>query len=194
MNKNIKLEQVKKYVDKITDGLSLKIDDGIKETVVFFNALDINTSGSCEGHLSWGLCGPWIDVSPKETKIFLSIIKKRENVWKLLKIEEKRKKPNKKVTDKFDKQYSRFRHILDVYNAKENRKIFILLQKFYKNRNVDMDSRLVLNTTGWGSRLQCQGTEMQVLENEKNKKINLRRYQNEMNLFTEFLKKEYFKN
>ena len=34
MNKDVNLNRVRKYVDKITDGLNMKIDHGIKESVV----------------------------------------------------------------------------------------------------------------------------------------------------------------
>jgi hypothetical protein len=41
----------------------MPIDEGIFETVVALNALDIPTSMSCEGLLDYGLPYPWIDVS-----------------------------------------------------------------------------------------------------------------------------------
>ena len=192
MNKDVNLNRVRQYVDKITDGLNLKIDDGIKETVVFLNALGINTTMSCEGHLKWAFGGPWIDIGPKETRKFLSLTKRLQDIRKKLRIEERKKKPNKKVTDKLDNEHYKLRKIEDRYIRKESKKVFILLEKFYKNRKVDFDEMIILNSVGWGTRIMSQGTELQVLNDQKTREMNLKRYKGEMNLFTEFLKKEYF--
>jgi hypothetical protein len=46
----------------VTDKIDMPIDEGILETVVALNALDIPTSMSCEGHLDHGLSYPWVDI------------------------------------------------------------------------------------------------------------------------------------
>src|SRR5206468_3667524 len=50
-----------------TDKLGYEIEPGIFDTVVGLNALGINTSQSCEGHVDRGRITPWIDVvAPNE--------------------------------------------------------------------------------------------------------------------------------
>jgi len=50
--------RVIQFADKLGKG----VDKGIRETVVGLNALGINTSSSCEGHLNWGTGAPYIDI------------------------------------------------------------------------------------------------------------------------------------
>ena len=49
-------------MEKITDGLGLPVDKGIKESVASLMAHDFPLDGSCEGHLDRGSPYPWIDV------------------------------------------------------------------------------------------------------------------------------------
>jgi len=37
------------------------LDKGIRKVVIAFNKLGLSTSGSCEGHLDWGLPYPWVE-------------------------------------------------------------------------------------------------------------------------------------
>ncbi len=61
--KEIQWAAVQEKVDKITDGLALEIDDGIKESVTSLMAHNFPLDGSCEGHTDRGLPYPWVDVS-----------------------------------------------------------------------------------------------------------------------------------
>ena len=56
-----KLEQIRAEVDKTGDALGKPIDSGIKETIVFLNAMGITTTASCEGHTDYGIPWPWVD-------------------------------------------------------------------------------------------------------------------------------------
>jgi hypothetical protein len=58
-----KWDELAKKFSRFTDRIGMPIDEGIFETVVALNALDIPTSMSCEGHLDHGLPYPWIDVN-----------------------------------------------------------------------------------------------------------------------------------
>lgn len=64
------LRQTIDEVDQLTDGLGLGIDPGIKKAVVALRVWEFPTTGSCQGHLDWGLPFPWIDIDnydiPKE--------------------------------------------------------------------------------------------------------------------------------
>lgn len=46
-----RIAEIRFNVDKATDKLGTPIDEGIKDTVIYLNALGLKTSQSCEGHL-----------------------------------------------------------------------------------------------------------------------------------------------
>lgn len=48
-------------INNIGDSLGYPIDPGIKDLVLQLNRLGIITTASCEGHLTHGLCYPWVD-------------------------------------------------------------------------------------------------------------------------------------
>lgn len=64
IGKQQKLDEIRKEIDGTGDALGMEIDKGIKETVVFLNALGVNTSQSCEGHKgkNSGFPWPWIQI------------------------------------------------------------------------------------------------------------------------------------
>jgi hypothetical protein len=49
-------------VERITDGLGKRIDEGIKETVVGLILNGFPTTGSCEGHFDRAPAHPWVDI------------------------------------------------------------------------------------------------------------------------------------
>jgi hypothetical protein len=53
---------LKKRTEEIRDALGMPIDKEIKEPVIMFNAVSLQTRMSCEGHFDHGLPAPWIDV------------------------------------------------------------------------------------------------------------------------------------
>src|SRR5687768_9377587 len=56
------------YVDGVRDGLGKPVDIGIKRLVIGLNAHGFSTTGSCEGHLDWGIAAPWVDLEPEVTQ------------------------------------------------------------------------------------------------------------------------------
>ena len=54
------------------DGLGLGIDQGIKKVVAALWYRGLETTGSCEGHLDWGLPFPWIELNTAFPKFNLS--------------------------------------------------------------------------------------------------------------------------
>jgi len=58
-----RLEETRREIDHITDGLNLTIDEGIREAVAVLRALTVATTQSCEGHLDRGSPSPYIDIS-----------------------------------------------------------------------------------------------------------------------------------
>lgn len=58
-----RLKIITEMVDKLSDGLGLRIDPKIKKAVVAFNYAGFHTSQSCEGHLDeWGTPYPWVEI------------------------------------------------------------------------------------------------------------------------------------
>jgi hypothetical protein len=59
-------DEIAARVNRTEYGLGRHVDKGVCEAVIALNALDINTTGSCEGHGHRGCSGPWIDISSKQ--------------------------------------------------------------------------------------------------------------------------------
>lgn len=160
-----------KEIEMTVDALEKRVDKGIKECVVALQLFDINTSASCEGHLDHGIAGPWIDVEDKEAFKLRAQLKR-------LTTQEESNILRKAITHK---------------NLKERQKLLILLDEFYKGREVPFDQRLIISSRalGWG-RLENQGADIQEVESKEKRESNLKEYQEEMGAFTEFLKKIFF--
>lgn len=166
------LEEIKKWADNVRDRLGMPIDEGIKDTVIFLNAFEINTVASCEGHLDRGTGAPYIDIESKEVS---ELEKQLEQV-----------KRNKREREKIIREIER-------KNLEERQKIMDLLDEFYKNRIVPYDRRLVIQSMErYVSRLQSQGANLQGIRTEDIKKEKLLEYQKEMEDFTKFLRDKYF--
>jgi hypothetical protein len=201
------LNRLRKKVDKVTDTLGMPIDEGIKEAVIMFNAVGLNTTASCEGHLDHGIPAPWVHVAalnePKEQfigekEIFRKVARKYN-----LKVEEVRRGYNIEaleeagreiVKNEETKEYKRWR--------KENKKLLKkakkFLNEFYKNRKVKPDMKLTIEIFGDDSfRIHNGGKyykSVKDLSAKEKKKVEkmLEKFREEMNAFTEFLKSKYF--
>jgi hypothetical protein len=57
-----RLDEARRGIEHVTDGLGLTIDDGVREGVAVINALGVVTTQSCEGHLDRGSPSPYIDI------------------------------------------------------------------------------------------------------------------------------------
>lgn len=186
MNKDKKLEQIRKNIEKTTDGMGMGIDSGIVDSVLYLNALGINTSQSCEGHIGWGLPGPWIDVRPNSKKFRFNQKQSTKLMDKAM--EDEKKGVSQKIIDKIFIKRRKYAKIVDGYVFREYKKVLELLKLFYENRKTTFEVRLILAN----GRIQSQGLEVSTLENKKIQKENLIKYQKEMLDFTEFLKLRYF--
>ncbi|MCL5733384.1 MAG: hypothetical protein M1334_01820 [Patescibacteria group bacterium] len=162
-------------VDKTVDKLEKPVDPDIKESIVALNAFGINTTASCEGHIDHGTYAPYIDVEAKDVEMLdrqaRELEDKEENINKAKNI---------------------FKEI-EQKNLEEREKLFLLLDEFYKNRNVSFSTKLIVKglARGW-SRLESQGADLQKIKTKEERQENLSRYQEEMAAFTDFLTKKYF--
>lgn len=172
--KHRRWDEAAERVEQIVDRLGQHLDDGIKEGVIALNVHEINTTGSCEGHLDRGAAAPWIDIQAKISKE-----------------EEARYRELLDGGEPSREEFRELRGIIELRNLEEQRKLIPHLDDFYKDRDAPFDRRLILENPALG-RLESQGARFQKLEEEKTKKERLEEYQAEMNAFAAFLKERYF--
>lgn len=211
--KETKWEMKEKEIEKIRDVCGEKIDEGIKETVIALNLLELPTRSSCEGHLDHGISAPWVEISAPnepeerfigENKIFQEIAKKYN-----LSLEEVKKGNDLKIYFEAFRKASKNKETLEYKKwRKENKKLKekakILLNEFYKNREVPQNIKLKITEYDSGIfRIHNGGKDYKPIFEDEFKKLSdrkkeelskrLQRYQEEMKEFAKFLKKKYFK-
>jgi hypothetical protein len=174
-------EELAKKFSRVTDRIGKPIDEGILETVVALNALDIPTSMSCEGHLDHGLPYPWIDVSTPsfvkdDTPEITEILELQRRLLELRREQEK------------DINMQQLRLESEKLDLQRRHKLFGYLSDFYKKREVPFDRIITFEH----KRIRSQGGAYLPLlsEDERAKKMN--EYADEMRDFTDFLKSIYF--
>ena len=191
-------------VEKITDRLGKKVDEGIKETVVAFLVNGIKTDASCEGHLEHGNHYPYIHIEHQLTstefkdKVNLLIEQaKTRNYQSLQNIPENDKELYSKLIE--------LRNEAEKYKNEVETKIKLLLDTFYSSHKPSSnDFRLTVweggsfftiepaSGAGTGKdnwkkfELKERGMSPQERENY------LKNSQAEMKAFTEFLKSRFF--
>lgn len=197
--KSIRLKQdqwdmLTEKFSKTTDGLGHPIDRGILETVVVLNALDLPTNGSCEGHINWGLAGPWVDIEAEETKLIKRLLV--QNRRRSDEIEKKeREKVEPKVLEKDWEEYHRINAEIRKPSLLLAKKLLVLLGEYYRDLPGVIDKHLVVARFGRSTnRLECQGLMIQEVNSGETQKLKLEEYQEEMRNFTAFLKKKFFEN
>lgn len=200
------LRHIRKEIDETGDALGKPIDEGIKETVVFLNALGIPTASSCEGHTDWGAPWPHIGVeAPNEPKerwenqnsIFQETAEKYsisfEDVKRANSLDAWEEAINKSAKNPETAAFKEWR--------KENKKLFErvkqFLKEFYQGRqDIDSDNKLTLSELG-GAEFSITFPDtslvyemIQQKREELNEKLHQRRA--EMAAFTKFLENKYW--
>ncbi|MBU3918948.1 hypothetical protein KKC63_03550 [Patescibacteria group bacterium] len=160
-----KLVGIREKVDKITDKLGMPIEDSIKETVVMFNAFNIRTSQSCEGHAEEDQkSAPWIMVQPR--------IPENEEWYE-----------DKDTREKVIAQSRTMR-----------KQLTDLLNLFYRERKTDFSDMLGFSEVAYGFKLQSNGAEVFKGLDVGEAQEKLLAYRKEMKDFTDFLKGIYPKH
>ena len=161
-------------VNSIADKVGRGIDNGIKESIIVLQVLGFVTTASCEGHTDHGPAAPWIDIGEKVPREIL--IRKRES---------------KGILN--DDDAGKIRSVTKK-NLKGQIRLMQLLDEFYEERKVSYDVRLLIEKFGiyGNSWLKNAGEIFQQIRPKERKEKKLKRYQREMNDFTEFLKEKYF--
>ncbi|MEI7810598.1 MAG: hypothetical protein WCI41_03535 [bacterium] len=200
-------KKVKEF-DKKNKNLLQYLDEGIRETVVALNLLGFPTIQSCEAHLDHGSPGPWVMIAAKnepavhfkkEKEVFKRIAKENNlkvkdivrpiddrafELWKVASLEyqkSERMPLYKKWEEKNDVLY---------------KKLWDICKEFYSSHNKKLDKNTTLNLMrGMNFIRFFNGKKDDILQEKgkvvKLKKSDLKKRQEEMRLFTNFLKNKY---
>ncbi len=193
-------------VDHWGDGLNYPVDEGIKETVIVFNLMGIETTASCEGHLDRGLSYPWIDMQTHSPEIrgmmneYFDVQEQENNEETLLEMKYPDKTYNEllkipeaeKLLGLYDKRHF-LRKAVEERQMQCLEPLNQLLNQFYENRTVSYDNMLVVSDVSWGcdARLHSIGAYRQIIRSEEERSFKLMEYQEEMKAFTAFLKQKF---
>lgn len=210
-SKEEKFERIEKDVENWVDATGYDIDEGIKETIIIFNALDMPTSQSCEGHIEGGVSAPWVEISapnePEERFIGQDIAFEKVSKKYKIPVEKVKRMLNMDAYWEAIKECSKNEETDEFQEwRQENQKLMQkaknFLDEFYKNREVEQNIKLEIEEGAEGDfRIHNGGEDYNpILEEDKKlseeeKKIiseKLKKYQAEMKEFTGFLKDKYF--
>lgn len=177
--KQARWDKERSEIEKMTDGLGLSIDGGIKEAVIAHRVHGFETYQSCEGHDDEReeAATPYIDVGKRPSDDF----------WD-------RYQGVGYKHDKLSEEDRRELATLTHANFSRYERMLVLLEAFYKDRNVPMDQRLSPGHPGFYGqfRLEPYGGSVQPIRDVQKRRLHLHEYQKEMAAFTDFLKREYF--
>lgn len=157
-------------VDRITDRLGKPVDDGIKNAVIAFLALDFPTTSSCAGHLPsarrFRAQAPWVEITYPIDRPWLAGLS-----------EEDRSREHPKIINQI---------------LLEKKRCFDLLEVFYRDRPSLLDVQIILSSRGDLSfTIQSHGASFISVLSPTEQKDTLELYQNEMRDLASFLKDWY---
>jgi len=182
-------DEVTASMSKVTDKLGMPIDQGIFDTVVALNVLGISTSMSCEGHLNHGRAAPWIRFHAKGIDQLRAQAKEATNQCQRTKAE---CAPAEEI-EKWASEAFRLSREANTTCFQEPKRVMDYLGVFYCDRHVPYDRQLLLKVDSFGnSTLTVHGEPFQPLQILEVRAQNLTKYQEEMQMFTAFLKQAYF--
>lgn len=166
--KEVQIEEIRFNVEKMCDKLGMPIDEGVKDAVVYLKALDFPTSSSCEGHLVDDEGNdlprsPYVEVYPEEPE---------EVDWP--DIPEIQQEMSAKAAELKERAQS----LLDDFYAAE--------------ADVDPDAMLTLWQIAYGWRFEPVGTEALDHLSATDAEALLKKQQEEMQRFAEFLEKKFY--
>jgi hypothetical protein len=183
-------QEIADRASRITDKLGMPIDQGILDTVIVLNALDITTKQSCEGHVDRAVCAPWIFfTTPGIDELNKQVSQAQEQAMQASK---ERKHTHAELIKLFEPSHQ-LRHQADSKHAEDQQKVLAFLDAFYANRHAPQDKRLIVYSRSPGtSTLESQGARCQSIDSPEARAQKLKEYQEEMQAFTAFLKAIFF--
>jgi hypothetical protein len=184
-------EQIATRFTQITDKIGMRVDSGILETVIVLNALGIETSASCEGHLDHGIAAPWIDIqavsASEGSRRVAQMFTRADEAF------ERQNLPSADIEAMFAEAQREQKRIKSIH-LEQRKKLMEYLSTFYTDRHVPYDQQIVIHprdTTG-RARLESIGADLQLIVPPTLREQKLAEYQREMQAFTAFLKHIYF--
>ncbi len=185
-SKNQVWEDLEKHFARVVDGCGTKIDPGIMNAVVAFNAAGINTTASCEGHLDWGNAHPWI----RAGVVGIDVSELEDEQRRALKAYQNAAGEDR--TKLCDEYYAITARVQKLH-VQEELKLTKYLDAFYKQHDMDYDRHLIIERTISGECvLQSHGADLQNIRSQEEKVAKLKEYQDEMQAFAAFLKRRFF--
>lgn len=165
------IAQLRQEAEEIVDGLGNPMDEGIREPVVSFLANDFPTIASCEGHV-------WteenvVEGSGPSPAPWIDIAAPEPESWEKDKEKERAWKQE---------------------NARQQVRMYQLLDEFYKERQVPTDVRLTVSGIGDQGmfRVSNMGRSLVELLSPEKQVERQTLYRQEMNAFGEFLRQKYY--
>lgn len=190
-------EKMSKVIDNTADALGNPIDEKIKEVVIVLNLLGFKTTASCEGHLGWGYSYPWIEICVEEEGLKtlgerLNCI--QEEIKKLSSQDDLSLEDGQRLKNLYGRVWN-LRCSEEKYLLQQAFPVYQLLQTFYFNNPSIYGVQLVPNIRILGAvRIYNRDGEWQPLRTEEEKEAKLIAYQQEMNLFTNFLIEKFLES
>lgn len=182
------LERTAARMQQITDQLGKEIDPGIFESVVVLNALQFSTQQSCEGHVGRGKPAPWITFTSPE-----AVALGRDAARLFAQGEQAEKTQEEAAAQLFYKQANHFKRSAEAMHSQDQRRLIEYLAAFYSNYRPAYDRLLVVYSRyPTCSILESQGAASLLGQSLAVQAEKLADYQNEIHLFTAFLKDYYF--
>jgi len=182
----------------VTDRLGCSIDKGILETVVALNLLSIQTTSSCAGHATASYSYPWIHIGVRNEQYEEQELRWNElNALFMQNCEQMT--PDGLLPLKIGEKAGRYLHERDALGdalRKANhvilRELVSYLDTFYRVHQSSYDRHLTLSEVGlFGEMtLSSLGADLMDTLPQKQRRAKLAEYQEEMRLFTAFLKRE----
>lgn len=210
--KEAELENIRHNLGTASDRLGQKIDSGIKETVVYLQALGFNTTASCEGHIEHGLPWPWVDIAAEnepserwvgQEQAFRNAAAKHNINLERLKHCEPEALYWEVIKNVVNNSEADDHKKWSVRNKKLATRLQRYLDEFYRSREVGPTLKLRIEKGNQiASRLQSFEEKDGNFEEYKDLASPMRKAEaklleakkKEMKAFTYFLKKKYFRN
>lgn len=145
-----------------------------------------DTTQSCEGHLEHGLAAPWIEAQAPETPAIRTLRTQLDQLTNTITLEDERR-PDEELKPLYQESRRLFGEIRRPQLI-ELQKVADLLTEFYHRRQQMTYERLL---TIHGNRVESQGAPFQEIIPSEERRQKLIEYQEEVKLFTTFLKDKY---
>lgn len=184
----------KKFFDRVKDDRGKKMDDEIKELVIYLNLLGFMSTGSCYGHLDSGDRAPYVYIESADSEKFNQKLSKV--YWEIYE-----QKEDETVRIKNMERLTEFcqenRDLLDSAkrgNQTDRNNLKQLLNQFYTKRPAWPDEKITVNTIGLDESLFMEnvGRDLQVTRPPKEAEAKLMKYRQEFDDLALFLKNIYW--